>query len=43
LVKFSGGYRVPGGCALRDISPTLLSLIGVEKPAVMTGKSLLDG
>jgi 2,3-bisphosphoglycerate-independent phosphoglycerate mutase len=39
----TGGYRVREGGALRDVSPTLLSLIGMAKPAVMTGESLLDG
>ncbi len=29
------------GCALRDIAPTLLDLLGVEKPAEMSGQSLL--
>lgn len=30
------------GDALRDIAPTLLSLLDVEKPAAMTGASLLE-
>jgi 2,3-bisphosphoglycerate-independent phosphoglycerate mutase len=38
----TGGYRVREGGALRDVSPTLLSLIGMAKPAVMTGESLLE-
>ncbi|MFB6071569.1 MAG: 2,3-bisphosphoglycerate-independent phosphoglycerate mutase, partial [Halobacterium sp.] len=33
----SGGRVVRGGGALRDVSPTLLDLLGVEQPAVMTG------
>jgi 2,3-bisphosphoglycerate-independent phosphoglycerate mutase len=36
-----GGKRVRDGGALRDVAPTLLALIGVEKPSVMTGESLL--
>jgi 2,3-bisphosphoglycerate-independent phosphoglycerate mutase len=29
--------------SLRDLAPTLLELLGIEKPAAMTGRSLLDG
>ncbi|MEE4295459.1 MAG: 2,3-bisphosphoglycerate-independent phosphoglycerate mutase [Wenzhouxiangella sp.] len=29
--------------SLRDLAPTLLELLGIEKPAAMTGHSLLDG
>ncbi|MCS6995851.1 MAG: 2,3-bisphosphoglycerate-independent phosphoglycerate mutase [Casimicrobiaceae bacterium] len=33
--------RVRDGGALRDVAPTLLELMGLEKPASMTGQSLL--
>ena len=36
-----GGYRIRDGGTLADVAPTLLSLVGVEKPAAMTGESLL--
>ncbi|WP_435333667.1 2,3-bisphosphoglycerate-independent phosphoglycerate mutase [Haloarchaeobius sp. TZWWS8] len=40
----SGGKRIRAGGSLCDIAPTLLSLVGIEKPVVMTGESLLlDG
>ncbi|GAB3679480.1 2,3-bisphosphoglycerate-independent phosphoglycerate mutase [Salinarchaeum chitinilyticum] len=38
----TGGYRVRDGGTLADITPTILRLIGVEQPPVMTGESLLD-
>jgi 2,3-bisphosphoglycerate-independent phosphoglycerate mutase len=37
----SGGYRVRDGGSLCDVAPTLLALLGEEKPAAMTGESLL--
>ena len=37
-----GGRLVREGGALEDIAPTLLELVGIEKPAVMTGRSLLE-
>ncbi|PJK09801.1 phosphoglycerate mutase (2,3-diphosphoglycerate-independent) [Lysobacteraceae bacterium NML120232] len=33
--------QLRNGGALRDVAPTLLDLLGIEKPAEMTGKSLL--
>ncbi len=36
-----GGYRVREGGGLADIAPTLLALLGVSKPSVMSGESLL--
>lgn len=33
--------RLPEGC-LGDVAPTLLHLLGISKPSVMTGRSLLD-
>jgi 2,3-bisphosphoglycerate-independent phosphoglycerate mutase len=38
----SGGRRVRPGGSLCDVAPTLLELIGVDRPAAMTGESLLD-
>jgi 2,3-bisphosphoglycerate-independent phosphoglycerate mutase len=37
-----GGRRVRDGGTLSDVAPTLLSLAGIEKPAAMTGESLLE-
>jgi len=37
-----GGKRIREGGSLCDIAPTVLSLAGVEQPAVMTGESLLE-
>ncbi|MDR6989972.1 2,3-bisphosphoglycerate-independent phosphoglycerate mutase [Luteimonas sp. 3794] len=41
---YVGSRDVPlrGGGALRDLAPTILDLIGVEQPAEMTGRSLLQ-
>jgi len=36
------GLRVREGGSLCDVAPTLLELIGVEQPAAMTGRSLLE-
>lgn len=36
------GAVLRAGGALEDIAPTLLSLVGVEKPEEMTGRSLLE-
>jgi len=33
--------RLRDGGALADIAPTILELLGIEKPEVMTGRSLL--
>ena len=38
-----GGTTVREGGSLIDIAPTLLALVGIEKPASMTGESLLAG
>jgi len=37
-----GGRTVRAGGALEDLAPTLLALIGVEKPTAMTGENLLE-
>ncbi|WP_440007421.1 2,3-bisphosphoglycerate-independent phosphoglycerate mutase [Halomicrococcus sp. SG-WS-1] len=38
----SGGRTVRNGGSLCDLAPTLLSVIGVDRPAAMTGESLLE-
>ena len=40
--KTDGGRTIRSDGELQDISPTILSLLGVDKPAVMTGQSLLE-
>ncbi|MFC7223423.1 2,3-bisphosphoglycerate-independent phosphoglycerate mutase [Halalkalicoccus sp. GCM10025322] len=37
-----GGYRIREGGSLCDLAPTLLSLIGIEQPASMTGEGLFE-
>jgi 2,3-bisphosphoglycerate-independent phosphoglycerate mutase len=37
-----GGHTIQEGGALEDLAPTLLELVGVEKPAAMTGENLLE-
>ncbi|WP_423750616.1 2,3-bisphosphoglycerate-independent phosphoglycerate mutase [Salinirarus marinus] len=37
-----GGKRVREGGSLCDVAPTLLALVGIEKPAAMTGENLLE-
>ncbi len=37
------GVGVRGGGSLIDVAPTVLDLLGVEKPAAMTGASLVEG
>ena len=36
------GYGEVGGI-LADVAPTALALLGIEQPAAMTGRSLLEG
>ena len=38
----AGGHTIREGGALADLAPTLLALVGVEKPAAMTGENLLE-
>jgi len=40
-VDRTGGFRVRDGGRLADITPTILSLLGIQQPPVMTGESLL--
>jgi len=37
-----GGRRVRAGGSLCDVAPTVLALAGVDRPAAMTGESLLE-
>ena len=37
-----GGKRVREGGGLSDVAPTLLALLGVDRPPTMTGESLLE-
>jgi 2,3-bisphosphoglycerate-independent phosphoglycerate mutase len=34
--------RTADGGALQDVAPTLLAMMGLPKPAAMTGRSLLE-
>jgi len=38
----AGGHVVREGGALRDVAPTLLDVLGLDRPSVMTGESLLE-
>jgi 2,3-bisphosphoglycerate-independent phosphoglycerate mutase len=40
-VDRTGGYSVRDGSRLADIAPTMLALLGVEQPPVMTGEGIL--
>ena len=37
----AAGHRVDSVTGLVDVAPTLLDMLGLEKPAAMTGESLL--
>lgn len=41
LVNYDSAYTLKEGGKLADIAPTLLEMMGLEKPAEMTGESLL--
>jgi len=41
LVNYNPEYTLAGGGCLADLIPTLIEMMGMEKPAEMTGKSLL--
>jgi 2,3-bisphosphoglycerate-independent phosphoglycerate mutase len=41
LVNYDSDYTLREGGRLADIAPTLIDMMGMEKPAEMTGKSLL--
>jgi 2,3-bisphosphoglycerate-independent phosphoglycerate mutase len=36
------GLKLREGCALEDVAPTMLGLLGVEQPAEMTGRDLRE-
>jgi len=38
----SRGAKLREGCALEDVAPTMLGLLGVEQPAEMTGRDLRE-
>ena len=38
----SRGLKLREGAALEDVAPTILGLLGVEKPAEMTGRDLRE-
>jgi 2,3-bisphosphoglycerate-independent phosphoglycerate mutase len=39
----TGGYAVREDGGLADVAPTILALLGIERPPAMTGRSLLAG
>jgi len=41
MVNYVPGYTLREGGCQADIAPTLLEMMGLEKPAEMTGQSLL--
>jgi 2,3-bisphosphoglycerate-independent phosphoglycerate mutase len=41
LVNYKEGYTLKEGGRLADIAPTLLEIMGIDKPEEMTGESLL--
>jgi 2,3-bisphosphoglycerate-independent phosphoglycerate mutase len=40
IVESDGDRPLRGGGALKDVGPTVLSMLGVERPAEMTGVDL---
>ncbi len=41
LVNYDSAYTLREGGCLADVAPTLLEMMGLEKPEEMTGESLL--
>ena len=41
LVNYNPAYTLREGGCLADIAPTLIEMMGMEKPVEMTGESLL--
>ena len=41
LVVTAEGLRLRDGGILADVAPTVLDLLGIEKPEAMTGRSLI--
>jgi 2,3-bisphosphoglycerate-independent phosphoglycerate mutase len=42
IVTVEGATLDPDGGVLADVAPTMLEMLGVEQPAEMTGRSLLE-
>ena len=42
LIVTVAGLSLAGGGVLADVAPTALALLGIEQPAEMTGRSLID-
>jgi 2,3-bisphosphoglycerate-independent phosphoglycerate mutase len=42
LVITLGGVQLRDGGILADVAPTVLALLGIEQPAAMTGRSLIE-
>ncbi len=42
LIVTREGLALHGGGVLADVAPTVLSLLGIEQPAAMTGRSLIE-
>ncbi|MBV9048388.1 MAG: 2,3-bisphosphoglycerate-independent phosphoglycerate mutase [Solirubrobacterales bacterium] len=43
VVVTAPGLSLRGGGVLADVAPTVLEVLGVEQPAAMTGRSLVEG
>jgi 2,3-bisphosphoglycerate-independent phosphoglycerate mutase len=43
VVTLRGAALRQQGGILADVAPTVLELLGIEQPAQMTGRSLLEG
>jgi 2,3-bisphosphoglycerate-independent phosphoglycerate mutase len=43
LITTVSGLALAGGGALADVAPTALRMLGIDQPAEMTGRVLLDG
>lgn len=43
LVYVGGSGKLASGGSLSDLAPTIFSILGIEKPAEMTGRSLIQG
>ena len=42
LIVTVPGLALAGGGILADVAPTALALLGIEQPAAMTGRSLVE-
>ena len=42
LVAGTGDVKLREGGVLADIAPTMLKLLGLDQPAEMTGKSIIE-